>query len=104
MGTNGGGFFGANSAHPFENPNIITNLIGIIAMMSIPAAMIFVYGAFSNNISSSLPCSRATSALLSLLFALFFQVFRAITSNEESEETMNLNHESTCVYTSILEK
>ena len=53
MGTNGGGFFGANSAHPFENPNIITNLIGIIAMMSIPAAMIFVYGAFSNNIKQA---------------------------------------------------
>ena len=53
LGTNGGGFFGANSAHPFENPNIITNLIGIMAMMSIPAAMIFVYGAFSNNIKQA---------------------------------------------------
>ncbi|MEM7578933.1 MAG: potassium-transporting ATPase subunit KdpA [Cyanobacteria bacterium P01_A01_bin.80] len=53
LGASGGGFFGANSAHPFENPNIITNLIGIIAMMSIPAAMIFVYGAFSNNIKQA---------------------------------------------------
>ncbi|MDY6899677.1 MAG: potassium-transporting ATPase subunit KdpA [Cyanobacteriota bacterium] len=53
FGTNGGGFFGANSAHPFENPNIVTNLIGIIAMMSIPVAMIFVYGAFSNNIKQA---------------------------------------------------
>ncbi len=49
LGTNGGGFFGANSAHPFENPNSLTNLIEIIAMMSIPTAMIFVYGIFSNN-------------------------------------------------------
>ncbi|MEO1428153.1 MAG: potassium-transporting ATPase subunit KdpA [Cyanobacteria bacterium J06632_19] len=53
LGTNGGGFFGANSAHPFENPNSFTNLIEIIAMMSIPAAMIFVYGAFSNNIKQA---------------------------------------------------
>jgi K+-transporting ATPase ATPase A chain len=53
LGTNGGGFFGANSAHPFENPNSATNLIEIIAMMSIPAAMIFVYGAFTNNIKQA---------------------------------------------------
>ncbi len=53
LGTNGGGFFGANSAHPFENPSSFTNLIEIIAMMSIPCAMIFVYGAFSNNIKQA---------------------------------------------------
>ncbi|MGB3651239.1 MAG: potassium-transporting ATPase subunit KdpA [Rivularia sp. (in: cyanobacteria)] len=53
LGTNGGGFFGANSAHPFENPNSATNLIEIIAMISIPAAMIFVYGAFTNNIKQA---------------------------------------------------
>ncbi|MEO0688120.1 MAG: potassium-transporting ATPase subunit KdpA, partial [Cyanobacteria bacterium J06649_11] len=53
LGANGGGFFGANSAHPFENPNSFTNLIGIIAMMSIPTAMIFVYGTFSNNIKQA---------------------------------------------------
>ncbi len=53
LGTNGGGFFGANSAHPFENPNSFTNLIEIIAMMSIPTAMIFVYGIFSNNIKQA---------------------------------------------------
>ncbi|MGB3641943.1 MAG: potassium-transporting ATPase subunit KdpA [Rivularia sp. (in: cyanobacteria)] len=53
LGTNGGGFFGANSAHPFENPSSFTNLIEIIAMISIPCAMIFVYGAFSNNIKQA---------------------------------------------------
>ncbi|MEM9926755.1 MAG: potassium-transporting ATPase subunit KdpA [Cyanobacteria bacterium P01_D01_bin.50] len=53
LGTNGGGFFGANSVHPFENPNAASNLIEMIAMMSIPAAMVFVYGAFSNNIKQA---------------------------------------------------
>ncbi|MEA5593859.1 potassium-transporting ATPase subunit KdpA [Rivularia sp. UHCC 0363] len=53
LGTNGGGFFGANSAHPFENPNGATNLIELIAMMCIPIAMIFVYGAFTNNIKQA---------------------------------------------------
>lgn len=44
LGTNGGGFFGSNSAHPFENPDYITNLIENIAIMLIPVAMIFALG------------------------------------------------------------
>ena len=44
LGTNGGGFFGANSAHPFENPNYFTNIIEIIAQLIIPLAMIFALG------------------------------------------------------------
>lgn len=49
LGENGGGFFGINSAHPFENPNGATNLIEILAMISIPAALIHTYGIFANN-------------------------------------------------------
>jgi len=49
LGENGGGFFGANSAHPYENPNPITNLIETIAMVAIPAALIYTYGIFANN-------------------------------------------------------
>ena len=44
LGTNGGGWFGANSAHPFENPNYFTNIIEMIAQMLIPMAMIFALG------------------------------------------------------------
>ncbi len=44
LGTNGGGFFGANSAHPFENPNYITNITEIITQMLIPLAMVFALG------------------------------------------------------------
>jgi len=44
LGTNGGGFFGPNSAHPFENPNYITNVIEIVTRMLIPLAMIFAMG------------------------------------------------------------
>src|SRR5664280_1326492 len=44
LGTNGGGFFGANSAHPFENPNYFTNIIEMIAQLLIPLAMIFALG------------------------------------------------------------
>lgn len=49
LGENGGGFFGINSAHPFENPNPATNLIEIIAMISIPTALIYTYGMYANN-------------------------------------------------------
>lgn len=49
LGENGGGFFAANSAHPFENPNSFTNLIQILAMISIPMALIFTYGEIANN-------------------------------------------------------
>jgi K+-transporting ATPase ATPase A chain len=44
LGTNGGGFFNANSAHPFENPNAITNFIQIVLIFSIGAALTNVFG------------------------------------------------------------
>ena len=44
LGTNGGGFFGANSAHPFENPNYFTNAVENISILLIPIAMIFALG------------------------------------------------------------
>lgn len=49
LGENGGGFFAINSAHPFENPNPFTNLIEIVAMVAIPAALIHTYGVIANN-------------------------------------------------------
>lgn len=44
LGTNGGGFFGANSAQPFENPNYFTNMVECISIILIPIAMIFAFG------------------------------------------------------------
>lgn len=44
LGTNGGGFYGANSAHPLENPNFITNVTENVALVLIPLAMIFALG------------------------------------------------------------
>ncbi|MEH2121863.1 potassium-transporting ATPase subunit KdpA [Nostoc sp.] len=49
LGENGGGFFAINSAHPFENPNGFSNLIQIVAMLSIPTSLIYTYGLFANN-------------------------------------------------------
>jgi len=44
LGTNGGGFYGANSAHPLENPNYLTSLLELFAQFIIPAAMVFAFG------------------------------------------------------------
>lgn len=49
LGENGGGFFGINSAHPFENPNPFTNLIETISFIAIPASLIYTYGIFMRN-------------------------------------------------------
>src|SRR5579883_3122659 len=44
LGTNGGGFFNTNSAHPFENPNAFTNLIEMLAIISIGAGLFYMFG------------------------------------------------------------
>lgn len=44
LGTNGGGFFNANSSHPFENPTAITNFVQMLAIFLIPAALCFAFG------------------------------------------------------------
>ncbi|MEA4980405.1 MAG: potassium-transporting ATPase subunit KdpA [Petrimonas sp.] len=49
VGTNGGGFFGANSAHPFENPSYLTNMVEMFAQLVIPIAMIFAFGYFTGR-------------------------------------------------------
>ncbi|AST78996.1 TPA: potassium-transporting ATPase subunit KdpA [Citrobacter farmeri] len=44
LGTNGGGFFNANSAHPFENPTALTNMVQMLAIFLLPAALCFAFG------------------------------------------------------------
>jgi len=46
LGTNGGGWFGANSAHPLENPNYVTAMVELIAQVIIPIAMVIAFGYF----------------------------------------------------------
>lgn len=53
LGENGGGWFGINSAHPFENPNGFTNLLETVAMVAIPSALIYTYGIFTRNLKQA---------------------------------------------------
>ena len=49
LGTNGGGFFNTNSAHPFENPTQFTNFFEMLIVLVIPAALVFMYGRMTGN-------------------------------------------------------
>jgi potassium-transporting ATPase potassium-binding subunit len=49
LGTNGGGFFNTNSAHPFENPTDFTNFFEMLLVLVIPAALVFMYGRMTGN-------------------------------------------------------
>ena len=49
LGTNGGGFFNANSAHPFENPTALSNFVQMLAIFLIPAALCFAFGKSVND-------------------------------------------------------
>ncbi|MFI5009365.1 MAG: potassium-transporting ATPase subunit KdpA [Solirubrobacterales bacterium] len=49
LGTNGGGFFNTNSAHPFENPTQFTNFFEMLLVLVIPAALVFAYGRMTGN-------------------------------------------------------
>jgi K+-transporting ATPase ATPase A chain len=49
LGTNGGGFFNVNSAHPFENPTGFTNFLEMISVLIIPASLVFMYGRMTGN-------------------------------------------------------
>jgi len=49
LGTNGGGFFNANSAHPFENPTPLTNFLQVLSIFLIPGALVFAFGHMCRN-------------------------------------------------------
>lgn len=66
LGTNGGGFFGVNSAHPFENPTVWSNLVENVAILLIPAALLFTFGHYVKDLRQS----RALLASMLLLLVL----------------------------------
>ncbi|EAS2191586.1 potassium-transporting ATPase subunit A [Salmonella enterica] len=72
LGTNGGGFFNANSSHPFENPTALTNLAQMLAIFLIPAALCFAFGEAAGADSSVNMEGKETrfGVLASSLFAV----------------------------------
>jgi K+-transporting ATPase ATPase A chain len=69
LGTNGGGFFNANSAHPFENPTPLSNFLEMLAILLIPAALCHTFGTMAGNPHQGWAIlSAMTMVLASLLF------------------------------------
>jgi K+-transporting ATPase ATPase A chain len=65
LGTNGGGFFNANSAHPFENPTPLTNFIELVLIFAIPAALTYTFGRMARS-------QRQGWAIFGAMAILFF--------------------------------
>ncbi|MDB6145151.1 MAG: potassium-transporting ATPase subunit [Pseudomonas sp.] len=64
LGTNGGGFFGVNSAHPFENPTAWTNLFELVSIILIPVALVFTFGHYVKDM-------RQSKAIMACMLTLF---------------------------------
>ncbi len=84
LGTNGGGFFNANSAHPFENPNGITCLITILAFLIIPGGLCYTFGKMVKD-------RRQGIALLLAMSLIFIACLGMVISAEEAGNPQ-LNH------------
>ena len=77
LGTNGGGFFNANSAHPFENPTALTNALQMLSIFLIPAALCFVMGRQVGDM-------RQAWAILGAMTAIFVVAVVVTTAAEQA--------------------
>lgn len=77
FGTNGGGYMGTNSAHPFENPTYLSNLMEVIAILLIPAALCFSFG-------KSIKDKRQGRAIFIAMLSMLLLAWAIIAVNEQS--------------------
>jgi K+-transporting ATPase ATPase A chain len=77
LGTNGGGFFNVNSAHPFENPTPLTNFIEMLSILMIPAALCFTFGRMVRD-------TRQGWAVLAAMSVIFVPLLWLCVSQEQS--------------------
>ncbi len=77
LGTNGGGFFNANSAHPFENPTPLANFLQMLSIFLIPTALVFAFGRLVGD-------KRQGFAVLAAMTVLFVAMVLAITPQEQA--------------------
>jgi K+-transporting ATPase ATPase A chain len=70
IGTNGGGFFNANSAHPFENPNGLTNFLQMLAIFLIPAALVVTFGRMVGDRRQGVAVLAAMTVLFVSMYAV----------------------------------
>ena len=80
LGTNGGGFFNANSAHPFENPTPLTNFLEMLAILLIPAALCYTFGRMVGD-------TRQGWALLAAMTLIFVRLRGRASTAQSSRAT-----------------
>jgi potassium-transporting ATPase potassium-binding subunit len=76
LGTNGGGFFNANSAHPFENPTPLSNFLNIYGLLLIPAALTYTFGKMVKD-------TRQGWTILAAMFVVFLPLLALCVSQEQ---------------------
>ena len=86
LGTNGGGFFNANSAHPFENPNGLTNLFQVVLLLAIPSALPYTYGLMVKDRRQGLALAGAMAFLTFGAMSLMVWLEAAAGSMEGKEQ------------------
>ena len=77
LGTNGGGFFNVNSAHPFENPTPLSNFLEMLSLLLIPAALCYTFGAMVGD-------RRQGWSLLAVMLVIFIPLLLACTAAEQA--------------------
>jgi K+-transporting ATPase ATPase A chain len=77
LGTNGGGFFNANSAHPFENPTPIANFLNVYGLLLIPAALTYTFGKMVKD-------TRQGWAILAAMLVVFLPLLAVCVSQEQA--------------------
>lgn len=83
LGTNGGGWFGTNAAHPFENPTSLSNLVHIVCMMLLPTSLVYAFGIMVNNRKQGWALFAAMSFLfLIMLTTVFVSEYRGVPALE----------------------
>jgi K+-transporting ATPase ATPase A chain len=79
LGTNGGGFFNSNSAHPFENPTPLSNFLEMLAILLIPAALTYTYGKMVGSTRQG--WTIFTAMMIMLLAGLIISLFAEYSAN-----------------------
>lgn len=79
LGTNGGGWYGTNAAHPFENPTALSNLVHIVCMMLLPTSLVYAFGLMVNNRKQGLALFAAMGFLfMIMLTTVFMSEYRGV--------------------------
>ncbi|MDE3073752.1 MAG: potassium-transporting ATPase subunit KdpA [Pseudomonadota bacterium] len=95
LGTNGGGFFNVNSAHPFENPTPLSNFLEMLAILLIPAALCYTFGAMVGD-------RRQGWSLLAVMLVIFIPLLLACTAAEQAGNPL-LTHLGVDQHASVLQ-